>query len=167
MRTALITLAVLLACGGLFFAAPHHSRRDGSFQPCTLGGIYREFLSSLPELQTPRIGMIVFLALTGVLASFYPGLLVLLVSWRDGAARGPGGALFVLGGIVALVGAAVNFFAMLVSHINIGFGTSSSSGRETPFIVIIPLVQIAFAATSIAIGVSGTCAGWAGRVVGP
>jgi hypothetical protein len=153
---------MLLICGGLFFAAPHHRRRENSFQPCTLGGIYGDFVSSIPELQTPRIGMILFLGLAGIVAAFYPVLLVVLVRWKSDA-----GAIFVLCGIVALLGAAVNFIAMLVSHMSIGFGSSSSSGDETWFIVIIPLVQAAFAVVSIVIGVSGACAGWASRIVGP
>jgi hypothetical protein len=154
---------MLLLCSGLFFAAPHHRRRESSMQPCTLGGIYGDFIGAIPDLQTPRIGMLVLLGLAGVLASFYPALLVLLARWRSST----GGALLVLGGIVALLGAAVNFIVMLVSHMSLGFGTSSSSGDETPFIVVIPLVQIVFALASIAIGVSSACAGWASRVVGP
>ena len=161
VKTALIVLAMLLLCGGLFFVAPHHRRRENSFHPCTLGGIYGDFVSSIPELQTPRIGMILLLGLAGIVAAFYPVLLVILVRWKHDA-----GAIFVLLGIVALLGAVVNFIAMLVSHMTFGFGASTSND-ETAFIAVIPLVQAAFAVASIVIGASSACAGSAGRIVGP
>src|SRR3954454_16358296 len=108
MKTALIAFAMLLMCGGVGFFAQH--RREYSFQPCTLGGIYGDFIQSIPDLQTPRIGMILLLGLMGVLASFYPALLIVLTRWKS---SGESGAVFVLGGIVAILGAAVNFIAML------------------------------------------------------
>jgi hypothetical protein len=76
-----------------------------------------------------------------------------------------GGFFFVMSGLIALAGAAANFLGMIVSHLSIGFGTSSAAANETVFFVVLPLFQAAFAVAGIAIGSSSTCAALASRWV--
>jgi hypothetical protein len=67
---------------------------------------------------------------------------------------------------MAAAGAFANFIAIIVSHLSLGFGVNTSSRDETPFIWIIPLFQMFFAAASIAVGSSANVAGWTCRLLG-
>ena len=149
MKTALLFSALLAMSASLFFFAPHHRRVGDPFKACTLGEIYGQFFSGIPDTESPRIMLFLFLASAGVLTFFFPLVSVLIV----GNAPSQGGWLL-LGGVLMVVGAIVNFFAMTISHASFGWGSSSSSQNETPFIWIIPLYQLLFAAANIVVGVN-------------
>ena len=171
MKTILIPLVLFILSALLFFLAPHHRRRENSFKECTLGEIYRRLFRDepeifSPELISPKIIVFLLLACTGIAAAFFPAILALLARWLSPPLGQAGGALFVLGGLMAMAGVFANFVAMIVSHLNIGFGSSSSTGDETPFLWIIPLFQLLFAIASVAMGSSAHVAGWTIRLLG-
>ena len=93
-------------------------------------------------------------------------VLVLLAGWMPPPPGEAGGWVFILGGILCLAGAASSFIAMLVSHMTFGFGVSTSHD-ETWVLFFLPPFQALFGLASIALGVSSTCAGWAGRLLSP
>jgi hypothetical protein len=159
--TATITFSIVLTASALlFFLAPHHRRRAELFKPTTMAGIYRDFFEAAVEHFRPDMQVMLLLGLAGMLAAFYPALLVAMVRWVR-----PGMAWFVVAGIVATIGVVANFLAMLISHVNFGGGRSSDSD-VTPFFWLILAFQGAFALASIVIGASGTCAGVAARFLG-
>jgi MFS family permease len=170
MKTILIALVLLILSALLFFLAPHHRRRENSFKDCTLGEIYGKLFRDepeifSPELISPRIIVFLMLACTGIAAAFFPAIFALLAHWLSPPLGQAGGAVFVLGGLLAAAGVFANFVAIIASHLSFGFG-SSSSGDETPFLWIIPLFQLLFALASIAIGSSAHVADWTIRLLG-
>ena len=160
MKTLAIFVPVLAACSALFFFAPHHRRNEDTFKACTLGEIYQQLFSAAPEVTSPGAAFVLLLGVTGVVTAFYPALLVALAGWCSSSTGQPGGALFVFGGLTALVGAVVNFIAIIASHLSLGWGTGGSTGDETPFCWIIPLVHLVFGMVSFGVGCSATVTGW-------
>ncbi len=165
MKLLLVYGAVPALCAVLVFLAPHHRRRPESFQACTLAELYRSFFRDMPSVLSPRTQGFALLGVVGVIACFYPAVLLIALRWLDPAPGPGGGAALVAGGILGLAGAAVNFLGMLISHMNFAFGGSQSTKDQTVFLFLIPLFQAAFALASIAIGTSSTCAQWAHRLV--
>jgi hypothetical protein len=96
--------------------------------------------------------------LTALLAAGFPVLFVALAHWWPPASGR--GTAYVIIGIMAILGAAANFVAMLASHMNLMFGGSNSSQGETAFIWIIPLFQAFFGLASIMAGCSFRFADW-------
>jgi MFS family permease len=166
MKTIIITLVLFFLSALLFFAAPHHRRRENSFNACTLGEIYGKFFQDIPEIISPRLPLFLLLSCAGIVAAFYPVIFVLLAHWLLPASGQNGRVIFLLGGLMAAAGAFANFIAIIVSHLSLGFGVNTSSRDETPFIWIIPLFQMFFAAASIAVGSSANVAGWTCRLLG-
>jgi hypothetical protein len=172
MRAILIAVVLLVLSALLVFVAPHHWRRENSFKECTLAEIYAKFFRDTapellsPELISPRIIAFVLLGCAGVVAAFYPALFVLLGRWFLPPVGQTGSFLFIAGGVIATAGAFANFVAMIVSHLNLAVGGSSSSGDESHFLWIIPLYHLLFAVASIAMGTSAAVAVWATRVLG-
>jgi hypothetical protein len=166
MKPLLIILITFAFCVGALYA-PHHRRRANSFFACTLAEIYKDVFGSLDSLASARAGTYVSFVLAALFASGYPAMLVLMIWWlRPGSGAGGAGALFVLGGLLALAGTAANFIGMVVSHLTIGFGASSgATADQTPFLFAIPIFQGLFAFGSLAIGFSSTCASLADRWV--
>ena len=166
MKPLIIAIVLFFLSALLFFVAPHHRRQENSFNACTLSEIYREFFSNIPEIISPRLPLFLVLGCAGIVAAFYPVIFALLAHWRLPASGQDGRGIFLLGGLVAAAGAFANFIAIIVSHLSLGFGTSTSSRDQTPFIWIIPLFQMLFAAASIAVGSSAHVAAWTCRLLG-
>jgi hypothetical protein len=167
MKPMIIAVVLLFLSALLFFVAPHHRRRENSFNACTLSEIYGKFFQDLPEIISPRLPLFLLLGCAGIVAGFYPVIFALLAHWLLPASGQNDRVIFLLGGLMAAVGAFANFIAIIVSHLSLGFGVSTSSRDETPFLWIIPLFQMFFAAASIAVGSSAEVAGWTGRLLGP
>jgi hypothetical protein len=165
MKATLIFLVILAACAALFVFAPHHRRRPESFKACTLGEIYGGLFDDFDWMRAPKLGFFVSCALAGIFAAVYPAAMVLMSRWTIQSAAQRGGAMFVLAGLLAIAGAAVNLLAIIVSHMSFGFGVSQSDKDMTAFVWILPGYQVAFGVLSIVVGCSTTCAGWAHRVV--
>lgn len=148
MKTLFSFLILLGACVFFFFFAQHHVREEHSFKACTLSEIYGELFTEISSPTATRLGVILLLALAGVATAFYPALLVLLVRYATNAA-----GWLVFAGVIALIGAGVNFFAMILSHTTFGFG-GSTSGSDTVTVSfwLILAFQTAFALTSIVLG---------------
>src|SRR4051812_30872234 len=127
MVASITFLAVLLACALLFFVVPHHPRKAETFKPCTMGAVYADFFQELPRIYKPEMQVMVLLGLAGLVASFYPALLVAMVRWVR-----PEAFWFVVIGVIAVIGVAANFLGMLISHLNFGWGVSSAD-KVTPF----------------------------------
>jgi len=172
MKPMLIILATFALCVATLFA-PHHRQRENSFLARTLAAIYHDVFGSLDDFTSARTGTFLSFVLAALFASIYPAMLVVMIvllrPTGGAAASAAGGAetrvIFVLGGGLALAGTAANFVGMLASHLTLGFGVSSASEDQTPFIVMIPIFQGLFALASVAIGFSATCAGLAARWV--
>ncbi len=165
MKTGIIFLFVLAVSAAMIFFAPQHRREPESFRPTTLGAVYRKFWSEMPaRLNAERVGL-ALLGLSGMFAGLYPALLVLLVYGLRPVDRRPSAVWFVVMGLIAGVGVAANFLAMLISHMNFAFGGRSSNKTATFFIWLVPFFQGVFAIGSIMIGFSGTCAGCVGRLL--
>src|SRR5262245_1029121 len=165
MKPFFAIFGLLIVCLLLVFVAPHHRRVEGTDRPCTLGEIYAELLSkawsTLKELVAASDSLrgaiwMVGLTSTGLFATAFPVLFVALTQWWPAPSRS---ASSVIAGILVLIGAAANFLAMIVSHMMIGFGSSTSQG-ETAFIVIIPAFQALFGLASIVAGSSDRFAAW-------
>jgi hypothetical protein len=92
------------------------------------------------------------LILVGMLASAFPMLFITLVHWAPPISGR--GWVYVLVGLLILVGAAVNFLGMLVSHMSFGFGVSNTTRDMTALIWIIPAFQSLFGIASIVAGTS-------------
>ena len=92
-----------------------------------------------------------------MLAAAFPVLFVGLTQWASPDIRS---VVCVVAGVLAVIGAGSNLLAMLVSHMMIGFGVSSSSRDQTVFIWIIPAFQALFGLASIVAGSSDRFAGW-------
>src|SRR5262245_43316438 len=139
MKVLPIFLLTFCACFVLFFYASHHRRNDNPFQSTTLGQIYWELFSDLPEIISPRALWFFLLALAGIASSFYPAIFVLMTRWASPGAGQPGGALFIFGGLIAAAGAFANLVAILVSHMSFGCGSGYSTRDQTAFCWILPL----------------------------
>ena len=159
MKPLIVILGLLIVCLLLVFVARHHRRVENTDRPCTLGEIYAELLSkawsTLKEIVTASDSLrgaiwMVGLTVTGLLAASFPVLFVPLTQWWPVPSRS---AICVMAGTLVLIGAGANFLAMLVSHMMIGFGSSTSQG-ETAFIWIIPVFQALFGLASIVAGSS-------------
>jgi len=166
MKSIVILLCVTAVCAGLFFFAPHHRPTGDPFKPTTLSQLYRQFFASAPEVTRPSVAGFILLALVGLATAFYPAVFVAFAHWALPAPGQPAGALYVLGGLLAVAGALANFIAILVSHMTIGFGTSDATRDLTAFCWIIPLFQLVFGVASFAVGCSASLTGWLGRVLG-
>lgn len=163
-------LLMLIICGLLVFKAQHH-RRDASLtKPCTLGEIYKELLGKgFAELGSKSVGTessrAAFWSLliggTGMLAAIFPVLFLGLLHWMPPTTGRT--ALYIAAGLMAMVGAASNFLAMLVSHMVIGFGTSQSRDH-LPFLWIIPTFQGVTALCCVGSAVSGRFGIWLGQL---
>jgi MFS family permease len=151
MKPLIIAVVLFFLSALLFFVVPHHRRQENSFNACTLSEIYGQFFHNIPEIISPRLPLFLLLACAGIVAAFYPVIFVLLAHWLLPTSGQNGRLIFLLSGLLAAAGAFANFIAIIVSHLSLGFGTSTSSRDETPFIWIIPLFQMLFAAASIAI----------------
>jgi hypothetical protein len=163
MRIAVTFPTVLVACIGLFFFAHHHRPTGDPFRSCTLAGIYRQLYEEKPDIVNASVVLFLLLGLIGIATAFYPAAFVVLASCLP--AGKAGGPLFVLAGLLAIIGAFANFLVIIVSHVSFGFGTVGSERLETPFFWIIPVFQLAFAAASLVIGCSAAIAGWMNRVL--
>jgi hypothetical protein len=162
MKPSLPPRGLFVVCAaGLRGAAS--SPRAGRDQVLHTGEVYAEMLSGvyngLVEGMPPRgVIWLALLSVTAVLAAAFPVLFVGLTQWWPSPESR--GAIRVAAGILAVIGAGSNFLAMLVSHLTIGFGVSSSSQGETAFIWIIPAFQALFGLASIVAGWSDRFAGW-------
>ena len=168
MKPLIVMLSLLVVSVLLVFVAPHHRRVESVIsKPRTLAGVYKDILSdALPALEdgiavsSSARGVVWFLLLTAAafVATTFPTIFVGLAKWWP--AISGRGAIYVILGIIALIGAAANFLVMLVSQMTFGFGASDSSVNITPFIWIIPVFQAFFGIASIVAGSSGRVAGW-------
>lgn len=165
MKITLLFSIMFAVCAALFFFAPHHRREPESFRPSTLGQVYRKFWADMPSTLTAERQVFLLVGLAGMLASFYPALLVLLVYWLRPVARNPGAVWFILLGFIACAGVAANFLAMMISHMNFAFGGRAGEKTATFYVWLVPLFQGVFAIASILIGFSGRCAGWADHLL--
>jgi len=150
------TLALVIAaawCLLSVFVIRHHRPKPDSFRKATLGEIYRDFVKEAPTLLKPRKQGLFLLGLTAIFSSFYPVLL--LGGLRVGGGRG----LFLLGGLVAFLGAGMNLILIVLSHTD--FVGGSKCREETVLTWMLPLSQAVVAAASVAIGFS---AGWVAAV---
>ncbi len=161
MKSLLAASGLFVVCALLLFA-PHHRRVEGGTMSCTLGEIYAELLKGIPSDLPPRGAIwLVLLGCTAILAAAFPALFVGLTQWWPSPESR--GAICVIAGVLAVIGAGSNFLAMLVSHMMIGFGVSNSSRDQTAFIWIIPAFQAVFGLASIVAGSSDRFAGWLNR----
>jgi hypothetical protein len=162
MKVVILSLGLFVVCAGLVFVAPHHRRKGELFKPCTLGEVYREIFREMPsDINGRGLIFLVLVGVTGMWASLFPFTLVGMTRlWPLGAAPG---VIYLMAGIVTVLGTVANFLAMLVSHMSFGFGVSNSSQGETPFIWIIPVFQILFGIASIMVGCSTRLAMFAGQ----
>jgi hypothetical protein len=167
MKPFLAASALLLVCALLVFLAPHHRRVQGDIRSCTLGAIYAEIVSSaytslvkgMPSGPSARGAIwLALLAATAMLAAAFPVFFVGLTQWWPSPDNR--GMIYVIAGVLAVIGAGSNFLAMLVSHMMIGWGVSNSSQDQTVFIWIIPAFQALFGLASIVAGCSERFAGW-------
>jgi len=158
MKVVALSVGLFVVCALFVFVAPHHRRKDELFKPCTLAEVYREVLrEGASDLNSRAIVCLGSLTITGIWASAFPVVFIGMTRlWPLSHAPG---VIYVMAGIVAVLGAAANFIAMLVSHMSFGFGSSNSSMGETPFIWIIPLFQVLFGLVSFVAGCSGRFAG--------
>jgi hypothetical protein len=147
MKTLFAFLLILGISAFLFVFAQHHVREENSFRACTLAEIYAEFFQDIPDLASPRLGLILLLSAAGFATAFYPAFLVLAMRYFPNAS-----GWLILAGIIALIGTGVNFFVMILSHTSFGFGGASSSSTETMYFWLITAVHLVFAVTSIALG---------------
>lgn len=159
MKPLLLFLIAFAACAAVVVAVPHHQRRQELFKACTLGEVYLDVFREVPKHVDQRVVYFLLLLFAGLLGSFYPSLLVLMITWLR-PASGAAGVWFIVGGVLAGIGAAVNFLVILLSHMSFGFGGGGGPQTHTAFAWIIPLVQGCFAVASMVIGLSGTCARW-------
>ena len=166
MKPLIIAIVLFFLSALLFFVVPHHQRRENSFNACTLSEIYGQFFHDIPEIISPRLPLFLLLACAGIVAAFYPVIFALLAHWLLPTSGQNGRVIFLLGGLLAAAGAFANFIAIIVSHLSLGFGASTSSRDQTPFIWIIPSFQMLFAAASIAVGSSAHVAAWTCRLLG-
>jgi len=149
MRFALAFVIAATWCVLSVFVIRHHRPKPDSFRKTTLGGIYRDFIKEAPILLKPRKQGLFILGLTAIFSSFYPVLL--LTGMRAGGGRG----LFLLGGLLALLGAGMNLILIVLSHTD--FIGGSKCKEETPLTWLLPLSQVLVAVTSITIGFSAGC----------
>ena len=166
MKATLAASALFVICAFLVFA-PHHRRVQSDFRSCTLGQIYAEIFSSAysglvngihPDLPLRGVVWIILFTAASLLAVLFPALFIGLTQWRPSPSTHAG--IYVTAGVLAVVGAFANFLAMLISHLDIGFGASHSLKNETAFLWIIPAFQAFFGFTSIAAGWSDRFGGW-------
>jgi hypothetical protein len=156
MRFTLVFILAAAWCVLSVFVIRHHRRKSNSFQKTTLGGIYLDFLQAMPMLLKPRNQLFFLLGMAAVSSSFFPVLLI------GGVRAGGGQGLFLIGGLVALVGAGVNIVLIVLSHADF-MGGSSACKEETVLTWLLPLSQAIVAVTSAAVGISG---GWVSAVCG-
>jgi hypothetical protein len=158
MKAVVLSLGLFVVCALFVFAAPHHRRKAELFKPCTLGEIYQEMLrEGVGDLNSRGLVWLALAGTAGIWASAFPSILIGMTRfWPLG--RAPG-VIYLMAGIITVLGAAANFLAMLISHMSFGFGASNSSEGETPFIWIIPVFQMLFGAVSIVVGCSTRFAG--------
>src|SRR5437879_3313758 len=102
MRFTLVFILAATWCVLSVFVIRHHRRKPNSFQKTTLGGIYLDFMQATPMLLKPRNQLFFLLGIAAICSSFYPVMLI------GGVGAGGGQGLFLVGGLVALVGAGVN-----------------------------------------------------------
>ena len=156
MRFALVLLIAVTWCVLSVFVIRHHRPKPDSFRKTTLGGIYREFLQEAPTLLKPRKLSLFFLGLSAIFGAFYP--VVLIAGIRAGGGQG----LFLVGGVIALVGAAMNLILIVLSHTNF-MGGSSTCKEQTVLTWLLPLSQTLVAVASVIIGFSSR---WVSEVCG-
>jgi hypothetical protein len=154
MKAVVLSCGLFVVCALLVFIAPHHRRKAEVAKPCTLGEIYREMFREMPrDLDSRGLIWLVLATGAGIWASLFPVIFIGMTRvWPLAQAVG---VIYVMAGIVTVLGAAANFVAMLVSHMSLGFGSSNSSMGETAFIWIIPLFQVLFGLGSFVAGCSG------------
>ncbi len=126
--------------------------------------IYREIIEELPKMKFSRAPLLLLAGLIAVASAFYPVLLVVMMRWISPTQTPGRSALYVLGGLAICAGAIVNFFFIILSHMNFAFGTPNTVRDQTVFTWMIPALQALAGIFSIAIGVSGGlarhCSGW-------
>jgi hypothetical protein len=120
MKPILISLVVLAICAGLFLFAPHHRRTSDPFKLSTLAELYRGLFADAQEVTRPGIALFLLFSVMGLATAFYPAIFVGFTRWAFPAPGQPAGALFVLCGLVTIVGAFANFAAIFVSHMSFG-----------------------------------------------
>jgi len=155
MRFALAFVIAVAWCILSVFVIRHHRRKPESYRKTTLGGIYRDFIKEAPILLKPRKQGLFLLGLIAIFSSFFPILLL------GGVRAGSGKALFILGGLVALLGAGMNLILIVLSHTD--FMGGSKCKEETVLTWLLPLSQAVVAVTSVVMGFS---AGWVAAVRG-
>jgi hypothetical protein len=151
-------------CTALFFA-PHHVRGPDAIGEFSLFDIFLDSCSSIADLQTPKALLFAAIIIAASLSLFYPMALVAMLRWMPPAAGRAGGPLLVIGGVMVVLAALVNWVAMSMSQMSFGFGGSSPLAPETALLWIIPLFQAAAAAVSFAVGLSARCSAWAVRAI--
>lgn len=172
-RLLLIT-GVLTALSALaIFVVPHHAYPEHTYKPRTLWEIVKPvFAGDLP----PRAGALMALfalMLLGTFAALYPIALVPMTLSALAAETASETVPYVHrswligGGVVALLGAAVNLFVILVSEMSFGWGVSSSATNRTPGFVAIPLFHAIVALLSLVIGASPAAARLASHIMSP
>jgi hypothetical protein len=172
-RVLLIT-AVLTGLSVLaVFVVPHHAYPEHTYKARTLWEIVRPvFSGELPRGVGP-LAVLCALVVLGAFAAVYPVALVplvqssLVVDQATGAAPMLHRSWFVAGGVVALVGSAVNVLVILVSEMSFGFGASSSSANRTFGFVAIPAFQAGVALVSVVIGALPVGARMAFQIMSP
>lgn len=161
----LIAMVVLTGLSVLaIFVVPHHEYPEHSFKPRTLWEIVKPvFAGDLPHRANAIMALFAFLLL-GTFAAVYPIMFVpimrssLAVEQAAGASPYTHRSWLIVGGVVAMIGTAINMLAILVSEMSFGFGASSASANRTFGCVAIPLFQAMVSLLSIIIGASPTVA---------
>ena len=150
MKTvSIIFLAVSAACVAVFFLSPFRRYRAESFKPRTLSQLYRDIFKDVPRALNRRTAGFYGLGLAGIVAAFYPAAVIVLL-WS--APRSAGGSLLLIGGFIALLGAAANFAGILLSQMHFGFGGGPHPPDNHWGTWAIPLSQALAALASIAMG---------------
>src|SRR5436190_19117386 len=108
MKTVVLSVGLFVVCAVLVFVAPHHRRKAELFKPCTLGEIYRGMFREMPgDLNSRGMIWLVLATAAGIWASMFPVMFVGMPRlWPLSQALG---VVYVMAGIVTVLGAAANF----------------------------------------------------------
>ena len=118
----------LAACVALFLL-PHHRREPSSFKAVSLAQIYAQFFRGFPEMARRRAPPLLPMALAGLFACLEPVLVVLALGLMQTSHTLRN--CLALSGLLTLAGGVINIFLMLLSQVNFGWGSSTSTGKQT------------------------------------